>query len=708
MTRRLDDSNQPDYVAYLRGLSGVDLRFLLRRHCPGVEQPESVAAVVDLLTSKETAAVAVSSAEKDILSALMTLKALEGSAAIEDLVDISFFASDKETSTHDAESISADQRRQATEAEVRALYQRAERAGLVFQQPKGVFHIPPHISEFVPSDPTMATPVHFLVELDSHERVVARMANLGLLSEEELASDREEDGTALTNEFLEHRIREFLCSPRKVRALVDTAPAHIRKQIQYFAENAIFLYRKEWSPSRAQSIEWAEEHLLAVTFDQSVLPTQQSGLPSELDNASMCSAAALALKGPKWFIPRPHVQQTQPSALTPEEVADHGIAAVAFASAYMDAMGVASDEAGEAKGQATWPPFQPRSFEGHHAIEDFAATIGADIDAAPRIVELLICAGLVSEKTGHPTVKAITKWYHADASSRWAMLAAGFLQGRSPWSEPYPWHHSEETRWNTHAIVSSTVQEMAKEMVSMAGQLESNQMWWRCCVEEQLDWCFTSFMELNDCNRFELFEWLFNVAEDLGILVEGHSSWQAMCILYALHDIWLSGQSVGVDKMAELIAEFATGMVRTANQVHIAKAQAPRSASQRLVATLDGVPSNEVALALNFIGEREKCGDHSEWVVTENKLREAIISVDGDPDALFAQMGPLLNAPMKVVLYAELERAVKSENLRELLELESAVFEPDNAEAESFAHTADTIADADSGNPDDWEQLRLF
>lgn len=186
--------------------------------------------------------------------------------------------------------------------------------------------------------------------------------------------------------------------------------------------------------------------------------------------------------------------------LNPEEIADYGIAAVAFASAYMDAVGHASG--GGHLGRTVWPEFQPRSWEGFHTIQDFAATVGADIDAAPRIVEMLICAGLVSQETGHPTVKAITKWYSADASSRWAMLAAGFLQGRSPRSEPYSWWRNTGD-WDSRAIVSHVFQEMTKEIVSMAGQLDSDQMWMRCCVEEQLDWKFSSFMEMYECNRYE-------------------------------------------------------------------------------------------------------------------------------------------------------------------------------------------------------------
>lgn len=294
MTRRLDVSTKPDYAAYLRGLSVVDLRFLMRRHCPGVEQPESIAAVVDLLTSKEAAAMALAGAERDVLTALITLKALEGTACVQDLVDVSFFASSKETAIHDFDAANDDERRQATEAEVRALYERAERDGLVFQQPQGVFHIPPHLMELVPSESTMATPTHFLVDLAPYDVVLARMINLGLLTSDELTGEAPDKKQELPKDFLNQRVREFVCSPRRVRALVDTAPADIRKQIQYFAKEAIFLHRYDWSPSRERAVKWAEDHLLAVTFDPSVVLEEQSSRPSERDNASMCSAVALA------------------------------------------------------------------------------------------------------------------------------------------------------------------------------------------------------------------------------------------------------------------------------------------------------------------------------------------------------------------------------------------------------------------------------
>ena len=92
---------------------------------------------------------------------------------------------------------------------------------------------------------------------------------------------------------------------------------------------------------------------------------------------------------------------------------------------------------------------------------------------------------------------------------------------------------------------------IAREVVSLAAQLESNQKFYGCCIDGHLQWHCENLCLRNNADGEGMVAWLSEQAEILGILTAGHSSWQALAIISAMHDIWLTGQHVGVGRTAD-------------------------------------------------------------------------------------------------------------------------------------------------------------
>ena len=698
MNRNVDYSARPSYEDYILGLDGVDLRFLLSRTCPAADSTAAGQEAVALLTSEESARMALSFADPDVLDVAQLVHVFEDSTTVDVLAEVAYWASDMDTAAHDTPEGVDRKRRAVGKRELESLLRRGQRQGVVWEQPEGVWNVPAHISAIFPAEPT----------LDFYVRDFARALDPGLLKRrmERLGlTDADEDSDLTDAERQEvtlKALRDYLCDPVKVRAVVATAPVDIRNQLRWLASDEKQIAENEWSSLRDDAIRWAEERLLVALVPNELA----ASLPEEIADSlpghflRFVAPAALALKKSAWFIRRQHRTEPYPSTLDHKELTEASVAAVAFASAFMDAVG--SDD-GRLK-----DPLDLYDQVSLFWIQDFAASIGADAFAAPWIVEMLVNAGLVEPRSGQPTSRALEHWYNADASTRWAYLAAGFLAGRGPWRGEFPWVSPDADEF-AHATVAYGYPMAAREVVSLAAQLEEDQKFYGCCVDNTLAWHTENLCLRNGADTDSMVSWLLEQAGILGILFQGHSSWQAMAIMYALHDLWLSDQHVGTQRMAELIAEFAAGQVPTAEAVQISRLVEDSVPNERLTASLEGVASNAVAMALDFIGAREKCGASSRWIISEESLRWACLAVDGDVDALFSQLGPLLNSSMKLVIYAELVRITKTEKLNEIFECEPAQPTADSPLAD--APNAPAFPDNPGEGPDDPdepEQLSLF
>lgn len=741
MNRNVDYSAQPSYEDYLHRLGGSELRFLFARSTLTEQAPGDIGRsdLVALLTSEEAARIALSFADPDVHDIAFLIHIFEDSASIDALAEVAYWASDSDVGAHDGPKGVDRTRARVRPAELTALLERAQRQGLVWQEPAGMWHVPPHISQQFPEDMRFGLSVSQFCDLVDPEFLDEALAAVGLLEDV--------DGESMSEHELASRradaLRQFVCDPVKVRAVVAGAPVEYRNQLHWMAQEERDIPGTMSSTIRWQAGDWAVRHLLAAVTPISV-PEPLLMLPESmqephggqsasaevsrnvLEEALLEAAAehvedvsvrllapvALALKGKHWFIRRPHPIEPYPATVEPSELTGRSVAAVAFASAFMDAAG-----SGDARLKDPLDIYEQESLLW---IQDFAASIGADPYAAPWLVEMLVNAGLLAPATGQPTARALTHWYTADASTRWAFLAAGFLAGRGPWGGEFPWS-SPIGDDLSRAIVAMGYPRMAREVVSLAAQLESNQKFYGCCIDGHLQWHCENLCLRNNADGEGMVAWLSEQAEILGILTAGHSSWQALAIISAMHDIWLTGQHVGVGRTAELIAEYAAGQVPTADEVHISRLERDHSPNERLSAELEGVPSNEVTLALDFIGSRLSCATQSQWIISEESLRRAADAVDGDVEVLFSQLGPLLAGPMKLVLYAALSRLAKTEQLYDMFARSSDTDPAAESGSDAQVEGGQAVtghAGADEGaasgategpdSPDDPEQLPLF
>lgn len=718
MERNVDYSVRPRYEDFILNLDGTDLRFLLSRTCPAADTSAAGQEAVELLMSQDSAHTALSFCDPDVLDVAHLVHILEDSASLDTLTEVAYWASDADVMAHDTPKGVDRKRRRVGKQQLEHVLRRGQRQGLVWEEPAGVWHVPPHISEVFPAEPSLSFRVADLVANMPADVLSRRMERMGLESDSARGegAPRALNASDLTVRNLQARqveqIAGFLCDPVKVRALVMTAPVDIRNELRWMATDEKYLPSYMWSELRADAVRWAEERLLLTVVEEPAMPVFEQEAeahngPTEV--ARLVGAVALALKGDMWSIRKPHPTESFPGTLEPKELTEASVAAVAFASAFMDAAG-----SGDGRLKDPLHMYEESSLLW---IQDFAASIGASGFAAPWIVEMLVNAGLIHADSGHPTPRALQYWYNADASTRWAYLVAGFLVGRGPWHGEFPWV-TVGVDDLSHATLAYGYPFAAREVVSLAAQLEEDQKFYGCCVEGHMAWNVDNLCARNGADGDAMVGWLLEQAGILGILYHGHASWQAMAIMYALHDIWLTDQHVGAQRIAELIAEYAAGQVPTAEAVQIARLFKDAAPNERLAATLDGVASNQVALALDFIGDRETCAETSRWIISEESLRRACLAVDGDVDVLFSQLGPLVNSSMKLVIYAELVRITKTEKLQEMYEREAVESTPslddvpENAAPETdtgerVSHGAQTDGSertADSGHADSSEQ----
>nr|WP_120492319.1 hypothetical protein [Corynebacterium lactis] len=725
MNRNVDYFARPSYEDYIRGLGEVDLRFLLDRSWPSIlgPRPEGDEAV-HLLQSEAASTMVLSFCDPDVLDVAQMIHALEDSATVESLLSVAFWASEADTAAHDGPDGVDRQRRRVGKRELQELLERGQRQGLVWEEPAGVWNVPKHISERFPAEPTLDFSVLDLVHNSDLGALERRMDRLGIddLDEREAAREafadkagEEPGGSSESRAQSEVEslmfsravsiARSYLCDPVRVRSVVASAPVDIRNELRWMVLDDKSIPLDQWSEQREDAVRWAEERLLLCVAPLDPDSAVYSFAPREDSEplvARFAAPAALALKDKGWFIRRPHRTEPYPGSIEPQELTEASVAAVTFASAFMEAAG---SNDGRLK-----DPLDIYEQSSLLWIQDFAASVGADAFAAPWIVEMLVNAGLLDPQTGHPTPRALESWYSADATAKWGYLVAGFLAGRGQWSGEYPWATADAGEYAAAALAYGYPR-AAREVVSLAAQLEEDQKYYGCCVENHLLWRVENLCLRNGADPDSMISWLLEQAGILGILYQGQSSWQAMSIMYALHDAWLTDQYVSVPRMAELIAEYASGHIPAAEAVQISKLLTDSTPNERLSATLDGVPGNAVSMALDFIGDRETCGKSSRWIISEDSLRRACLAVDGDVDGLFVQLGPLLNSSMKLVIYAELLRLTKTEKLYKMLEHEAP-------EPSSLADAPADVPAAENGQgqsddegpdaPEGPEQLSLF
>lgn len=693
MSKQVDYSARPDFTEYLRRMGSSDLRFLFDRMCPIYLRPDDSDEMIDILSSPAVALGALAQATQDLIVVAASVQALEGSASIEDLLLVSRWASPADAGFHEVNEAASTERRPLVRPELQELLERAAQIGLVFEAPKGVWNIPEHISEQLIRDFELAHPVAELLD-DDRGVLLERMEALGLLDDPDVPAGTSAVAPAeYTDEELLARLQEYVCSPSRVRAVVSTAPTRIRKEMYWFAQQGVELEASYWSPLRLEAVQWAADHLLG----------KEVVMKGE-DNERECygvllAPVALALRGDTWCIPIQHEREMTQGVHDDAELDDLSVAAVAIASAYMNAVGEEEslipghqDEMGE-RG------FDVLSEINRIWLHDFAVSIGADPLVTERVVEFLLCAGMISPETGSPTDLALRRWYTADPATRWAILAVGWLAGRPPEVDVLPFVGSTIDP-ERGALLAEGYRRITRDIVLLACELEPGQMWYRCCVGSYLLWRYAVLCDVVGMNPEDFFGWAQLGAADLGIFGYGQSSWQAIAIANGLYDVWLTEQNLDLESMFDLIAPFAAGHLPVAQAVQVARTPEGYPASARLSISFSGVAMNEIETGLDFIADRELAGAKSEWVVTEESLIRALTKVQGDVETFFLQLGPLMSSQLKIVLLAEMTRAAGLKRLWEVFGTEAPDLEPkeeENPEPEVVP-----------GEGDEPVQLRLF
>lgn len=694
MESRVDYAARPDFGEHVGRLGEAELRRLLRVACPGRPAPVSRAETAELLMTREAAQTAVSAATPDVLAAVKLVHVLEDSAAVEDIAAVAVWGSEADAMPHDGDQPPSSVRAPATRADVADLMGRAEDLGLAWQQPEGVWNVPPHISEILVQDPTMATPVDCLLEFNTRAELLRKMENLGLVDAAEHRAEAVADEVAalldgtvvgakgpdvLSDAELLARLRAFLCSPRRVRALVATAPHAIQKSMLLFAREGIFLDAREWGDRRAAAVEWAVEHLLAVTFE---MPTaiDGSGNPQRVEgagdagrgtgddadgapgdapdvdlNASLISPVALALKLGRLYLPTPHPEEPRPAWTAPEAQVNAATSAVAVGTAVMQLW-----EDGGYLGSGAL-----HDFGGSVAVHDFAASIGADEAVVHEVVGMLAAAGFMHPITGQPTARSAQKWFSADASRRWAWLVAGWLRGPDRWVDG----DSQESWMPSAELMADVARRVRREAVAFAAQLDEGMMWYPCCIESRLGWtCGALFEGLEDMWGMLLHRVMLGMRA-LGLFVDGAAGMPVRAVAAGLGHAWLSGQDPLVDEAVEMIAAETGDFVPVKRRAQLLTPPNLLVADRvELVAMVRGVPGHDLAVTLDSVAHREKCGATSLWVFTEDSLAAALDDYDGDITAILEAVGHVTAAgPWLRVLHHRLRAVDEGLDLELLL-----------------------------------------
>ena len=684
---------RPDFGAHVGRLGEAELRRLLRVACPGVPVPGSRSESAELLMTREAAQTAVSAATPDVLEAVKLVHVLEDSAAVEDIAAVAVWGSEADAMPHDGDQPPSNTRVPATTKDVAALMGRAGDLGLAWQEPAGVWNVPPHVSDILVQDATMATPVECLAEFTPRDVLRKRMADLGLLADAEI--DEATDDEVLA------RLRAFYCSPRRVRALVSTAPHAIQKELLLFAREGIFLDESAWGERRAAAVAWAIDHLLGVKFD---VPSAFDGVegrhaeeaPEETSdaagdaaadesaaagagdaadeaaepdaprlespqqpktevNASLLSPVALALKLGRTWLPTPHPVEQRPAWIGAEEPGRAATAAVAVATAVMQLW-----EDGGYLGSGGL-----HEFAGAVAVHDFAASIGADESVVHEVVGMLAGAGFMNPITGQPTARSAGNWFTADASRRWAWLVAGWLRGPDRWvgeESPEGWMPSPE-------LMAAVAARIRREAVQFASELDEGMMWYPCCVESRLGWtCGALFDGLDDMWGM-LLSRVMQGMRVLGLMVDGAAGKPARVVADAMVPAWFSGQEPTVDEAVDMIAAEAGEFIPVGKRAQLLTPPSLLVADRlELVAMVRGVPAHDLAVTLDSVADREKCGATSLWVFTEDSLSDALEDYAGDIPAILEEVGSVTAAgPWLRILRHRLHALEEAADLETLL-----------------------------------------
>lgn len=712
MESRVDYAARPDFGAHVVGLGEAKLRGLLRVACPGASVPPSRSETVEMLTTREAAQAAVSAATPDVLAAVKLVHVLEDKAAIADIAAVAVWGSEADAMPHDGDQPPSSVRAPATRSEVADLLSRAEDLGLAWQEPEGVWNVPPHVSDVLVQDATMATPVECLLEFTPPDVLSRRMRHLGLLG------DGEEDVAA--GELLV-RLRTFFCSPRRVRALVSTAPHAIQKELLLFAREGIFLEESAWGARRAAAVDWAVEHLLCVTFE---VPASFDGVSAEDGaplahhearsadddepllrdgavpvggdatstadepvaapdvNASLLSPVALALKLGRQWIPTQHPEEQRPAWIEAEAPGRAATAAVAVATAVMERW-----EDGGYLGTGNL-----HDFAGAVAVHDFAASIGAEDSVVHEVVGMLAGAGFMNPLSGQPTARSAGTWFGADASRRWAWLVAGWLRGPDRWvgeESPEGWMPSPE-------LMAHVAGRIRREAVQLASELDEGMMWYPCCIESRLAWrCGALFDGLEDMWGMLLGRVLQGMRV-LGLMVDGAAGQPVRVVADAMVAAWFSGQEPGVDEAVEMIAAEAGQFIPVAARAQLLTPPSLLVADRvELVAMARGVPRHELAVTLDSVADREKCGATSLWIFTEDSLADALEDYAGDIPAILEDVGSVTEAgPWLRILRHRLHALEEAADLGALLPADPPAG-PDAAAPASMS--------AEDGGTEEWD-----
>ncbi|WP_306509383.1 hypothetical protein [Corynebacterium xerosis] len=693
MESRVNYAARPDFGAHVGRLGEAELRRLLRVACPGVPVPGSRSESAELLMTREAAQTAVSAATPDVLEAVKLVHVLEDSAAVEDIAAVAVWGSEADAMPHDGDQPPSNTRVPATTKDVAALMGRAGDLGLAWQEPAGVWNVPPHVSDILVQDATMATPVECLAEFTPRDVLRKRMADLGLLADAEI--DEATDDEVLA------RLRAFYCSPRRVRALVSTAPHAIQKELLLFAREGIFLDESAWGERRAAAVAWAIDHLLGVKFgvpsafdgvegrhaeeapeetsdaagdaaadesaaagagdaaDEAAEPDaprlESPQQPKTEVNASLLSPVALALKLGRTWLPTPHPVEQRPAWIGAEEPGRAATAAVAVATAVMQLW-----EDGGYLGSGGL-----HEFAGAVAVHDFAASIGADESVVHEVVGMLAGAGFMNPITGQPTARSAGNWFTADASRRWAWLVAGWLRGPDRWvgeESPEGWMPSPE-------LMATVAARIRREAVQFASELDEGMMWYPCCVESRLGWtCGALFDGLDDMWGM-LLSRVMQGMRVLGLMVDGAAGKPARVVADAMVPAWFSGQEPTVDEAVDMVAAEAGELIPVGKRAQLLTPPSLLVTDRlELVAMVRGVPAHDLAVTLDSVADREKCGATSLWVFTEDSLSDALEDYAGDIPAILEEVGSVTAAgPWLRILRHRLHALEEAADLETLL-----------------------------------------
>ena len=345
--------------------------------------------------------------------------------------------------------------------------------------------------------------------------------------------------------------------------------------------------------------------------------------PGFVLNASMISPVALALKMDRLPLPTPHPKEPRSAWTPPEAYVEAATSAVAVGTAVMQLW-----EDGGYLGSGAL-----HDFAGSVAASDFAASVGADVSVVFEVVGMLVDAGFMDPVTGQPTARSAQRWFSADASRRWAWLVAGWLRGPDHWVG----ENAQESWMPPAEVLADVAKRVRREAVALAADLDDGMMWYPCCIDSHLNWTCGALYDGLDDMWGGLLHRVMEGMRALGLLVDGAAGMPVRAVMAAQGHAWLSGQDPHVDEAVELIAAEAGDFVPVQGRAQVRLHPNPLGVGRpQLVAVVRGVPGHDLAVTMDSMAHRRKCGATSEWVFTEESLADALDEYDGDVKAILA------------------------------------------------------------------------